>query len=74
VHGRFSGREYSLTLRGGEADYAGPGFRVTYDPADPAGTARGTADGEIDLTYALIMDLLRRALFAPDAVSYVNAG
>ena len=42
VSGRFSGREYSLTLRDGEADYAGPGFRVSYDPADPAGTARGT--------------------------------
>ncbi|MEK7383035.1 MAG: glutamate synthase, partial [Elusimicrobiota bacterium] len=74
VSGRFSGLEYSLTLRDGEADYAGPGFRVSYKPADPAGTMRGSAEGEVDLTYALIMDLLRRALFAPDAVSYVNAG
>ncbi|OGS01896.1 MAG: hypothetical protein A2V88_12980 [Elusimicrobia bacterium RBG_16_66_12] len=74
VHGRFSGREYSLILRGDESDYTGPGFRVRYSPADPAGTIRGLAEGEIDLTYALIMDLLRRALFAPDAVSYVDAG
>jgi putative selenate reductase len=74
VFGRFSGREYSLTLRGGAADYAGPGFRVSYQPADPAGTVKGDAEGEVDLTYALIMDVLRRALLAPDAVSYVNAG
>lgn len=74
VHGRFSGKEYSLVVRGGEADYAGPGFRVSYAMADPAGTVKGTAEGEVDLTYALIMDLLRGALLAPDAVSYVNAG
>lgn len=74
VYGRFSGHEYVLTLRGGEADYAGPGFRVSYSPADPAGTMRGAAEGEVDLTYALIMDLLLKALFAPDAVSYVNVG
>lgn len=72
VHGRFSGREYALALRDGEAEYSGPGFSVTYRPEDPAGTARGTAEGEVDLTYALIMDLLRKALMAPDAVSYVN--
>ncbi|NNN06696.1 MAG: glutamate synthase [Elusimicrobia bacterium] len=74
VCGRFSGREYFLTLRGGEADYAGPGFHVEYRLADPAGTVRGEADVEVDLTYALIMDLLLKALFAPDAVNYVNAG
>jgi putative selenate reductase len=73
VHGRFSGREYALSLRGEEVEYSGPGFRVTYRAQDPAGTAKGTADGEVDLTYALIMDLLRKALLAPDAVSYVNA-
>ncbi|MCM2305365.1 MAG: glutamate synthase, partial [Elusimicrobia bacterium] len=73
VFGRFSGKEYSLALRDGRAEYAGPGFRVSYAAADPAGTAKGTADGEVDLTYALIMDLLRKALLAPDAVSYVNA-
>lgn len=72
--GRFSGKEYALSLRGGEADYSGPGFRVHYRLADPAGTARGEAAGEVDLTYALIMELLLKALFAPDAVSYVNAG
>ena len=33
-----------------------------------------TLEHEVDLTYALIMDLLRQALLAPDAVSYVNAG
>jgi putative selenate reductase len=74
VHGRFSGKEYSLIVRGAEADYSGPGFRVTFAAADPAGTVKGTAEGEVDLTYALIMDLLRKALLAPDAVSYVNAG
>lgn len=74
VHGRFSGREYGLVLRGGAAEYSGPGFRVAYETADPAGTVRGEAEGEIDLTYALIMGLLRDSLLAPDAVSYVNAG
>jgi len=74
VLGRFSGHEYSLTLRGDEADYAGPDFLVSYKLSDPAGTMRGSAGGEIDLTYALVMDLLHKALFAPDAVSYVNPG
>ncbi|MFI5362769.1 MAG: glutamate synthase [Elusimicrobiota bacterium] len=74
VSGRFSGQEYRLILRGSEAEYSGPGFRVSYRLDDPAGTVRGSAEGEVDLTYALIMDLLRKALFAPDAVSYVNVG
>lgn len=74
VHGRFSGREYALTLRGPEVDYSGPGFRVRYSPADPAGSVRGLAEGDVDLTFALIMEQLRRALWAPDAVNYVNAG
>ncbi|HAZ08879.1 MAG TPA: glutamate synthase [Elusimicrobia bacterium] len=73
VHGRFSGREYGLVVSGDEVDYTGPGFLVRYRPADPAGTARGRAEGEVDLTYALIMDLLRKALFAPDAINYVNS-
>ena len=73
VLGRFSGHEYGLTLRGDEAYYTGPDFLVTYRTSDPAGTIRGAAEGEVDLTYALIMDILRKALFAPDAVSYVSA-
>ena len=61
-------------LEQGRAEYSGEGFRIRFLESDPAGTASGEAAGnEVDLTYFLIMDLLRKALFAEDAVNYVNS-
>ena len=72
VSGRFSGREVVVSTRDGEVSYSGDGFRVHFKESDPVGSVEGEADGEVDLTYFRIMDLLRRALFAEDAVNYVN--
>jgi putative selenate reductase len=74
VHARFEGREFVLESSDGLLSFRGDGFDVRFDPEDPAGTAEGEASAEVDLTYALIIDELRRSLLAPDApVTYVNA-
>jgi putative selenate reductase len=73
VYGRFSGREYAVSVSPGMAEYSGAGFRVRFQEGDPVGTIAGDAAGDVDLTYFHIMNLMRRGLFAADAVNYVNA-
>ena len=72
IHGRFGGRVVSLTLDGEEAEYRGEGFAVRFAPADPAGTVRGEASGEVDLGYYVILRWLRDAIFAEGQVNYVR--
>jgi len=73
VHGRFGGEVYMLDSPcEGALRYRGAGFDVTLDPADPAGTAKGNADGPVDLTGLRIMETLRRAMTAETAVNYVS--
>jgi putative selenate reductase len=73
IAGRFDGHEYELVAPGGRLEYAGAGFRVTFDERDPAGTVEGEASGEIDLTFAQIMNVLRKAVLDPSVVNYVNS-
>jgi putative selenate reductase len=73
IAGRFDGHEYELVAASGRLEYAGTGFRVTFDERDPAGTVEGEASGEIDLTFAQIMNVLRKAVLALSAVNYVNS-
>ncbi len=71
--GRCEGRSLALDrVAGGGVRYRGEGFDVTFDPADPAATAAGTAAGPVDLTWAWIMILLRDAVTAGE--NYVSAG
>jgi putative selenate reductase len=72
VDGRFGGREFSLRVEGGRAEFRGEGFALAFLEADPASTARGTAAGEVDLTFFYVMNWLRMALSAAP-VNYVNA-
>jgi putative selenate reductase len=87
IHGRFGGHAYHLERQagqGGRSRFAGQGFAVTLDEADPAGTlgddaqlAVPTAPGvepamEIDLSYARILAWLRDAVYAGDAVNYAR--
>jgi len=72
IAGRFDGREYELVAADGRLSYSGPGFSVSYDEGDPFGTVEGESSGEIDLTYAHIMDALRKAVLGLDAVNYVS--
>jgi putative selenate reductase len=71
--GRVKGRELRLEVDGTRARFAGEGFDVELDLADPAATLRGTWSGEVDLTWCLIMDLLRRSVLDPSKINYVNA-
>jgi len=72
IAGRFDGHEYELVAADGRLSYSGPGFSVSYDERDPFGTVEGECSGEIDLTYAQIMNALRKAVLDPSAVNYVS--
>ncbi len=73
VHGRFGGADYLLEVRDGRAAYSGPGFALRFEVQDPVRTAAGDASDEADLGYFEIMNRLRTAVLAEDAVNYVNA-
>jgi putative selenate reductase len=78
IHGRFGGRAYHLERQGGKSRFAGQGFAVTLDEADPAGTLGGDAETttepgvEIDLSYARILAWLRDAVYAGDSINYAR--
>jgi putative selenate reductase len=73
MHGRFGGKAYVIEPAGARVRYRGEGFTVELDPADPAG-ARGHADGPVDLGWLRIMERLRDAVAAPEAVNWVSVG
>jgi len=73
VLGRIDGVEYELTVNAGQSEFAGPGFRITCDRANPANTAEGEAEGPIDLTHFYLLDLMREAVFDAEDVNYANA-
>lgn len=78
IHGRFGGRAFRLERTGAGSRYAGEGFAVRLDEADPEGTLELDTGGErevepeveIDLSYARILAWLRDAVYAGDAISY----
>ena len=73
VRARFEGREFGLVSRGETAEYSGEGFEVEFEFRDPAGL-RGRSGGgvTVDLTYALIMEYVQRAVLDPARVNYLN--
>jgi putative selenate reductase len=73
MHGRLNGRIASVERDDRSLRYSGEGFDLRLDPADPAGTAKGRSDGPVDLTPLRIMELLRIAVTAPDAVNFISA-
>ena len=73
MRGRFSGKEFQMTIDQDRAEYSGEGFHLRFLTSDPAGTVSGDCVGEVDLAYFQIMDLLRKALYAEGAVNYVNS-
>jgi putative selenate reductase len=72
LHGRFNGRALSIERNGGRLRYRGEGFDLHLDPADAAGTAEGASDGPVDLTPLRVMELIRIAVTAPDAVNFIS--
>jgi putative selenate reductase len=73
MHARLQGRAVSLESEGIKVRYRGEGFDLRFDPGNPAGTAEGHCNGPVDLVPLRIMELLRTAVTAPDAVNYVSA-
>ncbi len=73
MHGRFGTRTFVVESGAGPVRYQGEGFDLRLDPSDPARTARGVASGPVDLGYLRIMERLREAVTAPDAVNFVSA-
>ena len=51
LHGRFEKKEFRLAVGKDGVEYSGPGFRLRFNPADIPDSVRGTAEGEVDLTY-----------------------
>jgi putative selenate reductase len=75
MHGRFGGKPVTLDTAGEtELRFRGDGFDVTLDPADPAATATGKADGPVDLAPMMVMAAMLKAVTAVPAANYVSAG
>ncbi|MBI2958685.1 MAG: glutamate synthase [Betaproteobacteria bacterium] len=73
MHGRFDGRAVSVEPDGKKLRYRGEGFDLRLDVADPAASAEGSAASPVDLTPLRIMEHLREAITAPEAINFVNA-
>jgi putative selenate reductase len=73
VLGRFEGVEYRLDVSDGEARFTAPSSYVTFSIADPAGTVAARGLDEVDVTPALIMDCLRRAVLDGTQTSLVKS-
>jgi putative selenate reductase len=73
LHARLDGREVYVEDDGDKLRYSGEGFDLRLDPAAPAASAQGSADGPVDLAPLRIMELVRAAVTDPDAVNFVNA-
>ncbi len=72
MRGRFSGHVVRMERSNGLVRYTGDGFDVVLDPRDAAASAKGEANGPVDLTWLHIMDQILTAVTAPKAINYVN--
>jgi putative selenate reductase len=73
VLGRIEGIEYRLDVSDGEARFTAPSSYVTFSIADPAGTVSARGLDEVDVTPALIMDCLRRAILDAPQTSFIKS-
>lgn len=74
IHGRLAGAVVTLdSLDDGTLRYRDGGTDLTLDPADPAGSAKGSAGGPVDLARIRIMAELGRAVTGETAVNYISA-
>jgi putative selenate reductase len=73
VHGRFQGNDYVLEVDEERRIFSGADFRVELVETEAGSHAVGDGPEEIDLTYCLIMDALRRSMFDTSQVNYVNS-
>jgi putative selenate reductase len=72
IVGRIRGRESVLLVEGDQLAWRGEGFDLRCQREAPAATLRGTASGEVDLTWLLVLDRLRSAVLASGSASFVG--
>jgi putative selenate reductase len=73
MHGRFDGQEVLLeTTPGGKTRYAGAGFDIRLNLADPLASVEGDAKGPVDMRRARLMDLIRIAVTDPAAHNFIS--
>lgn len=72
VHARCEGREYSLEFTDEGLRYTGEGFEIELDAACSPESARGKADSEIDLTWALMMCELHQSLMVNGEATWIR--
>jgi len=71
IHGRFGKRAYRLTLAQNQVEYSGPDFEIGLSADGKEPQAMKVAPGtSIDLTYAEILALVRRAIL--EDLNYVS--
>ena len=63
---------FEARIDGARASFVGAGFALELDPVDPAGSVTGKAEGEVDLTYFHLMDMISAAVLEA-ADNYVSA-
>lgn len=74
VYARAAGAEMRLERRAaGDVRWSGPGFDVTVDLADPLRTIAGSADAEVDLGWAHLLDRIADALLEKPNNNWVGA-
>jgi hypothetical protein len=75
MHARFEGEEVVLeTTPGNKQRYAGKGFDIRLDLADPLGSVEGRADAGVDLRRMRMMDMIRIAVANPRANNFISTG
>ncbi len=73
VLGRLQGVEYHLDVSDGELRFTAPSTLVVFSMADPAGTVTARGLDEVDVTPALIMDCLRRAVLDAPQTNFIHS-
>jgi putative selenate reductase len=72
VFGRIGGVDYRLEVVDEGARYWGDDFELSFNIKDLDAPVTGHGIGEVDLTYALIMERLARSVLHGGAINYVN--
>ncbi|MBI4248498.1 MAG: glutamate synthase [Elusimicrobia bacterium] len=78
VWGRFGGKEFFLKIsESKQALYEGEGFRILFWEQERGRSIQNhakkpAAGAEIDMTYFHIMNWLRKAIFSPKEINYIN--
>jgi putative selenate reductase len=72
VHARLEGHGVAVERKAGRVRYRGEGFDLDLDPDDPAGSARGRAEGPVDLAPLHIAELVRDAVMSQDQFNFIS--